>query len=202
LTKSGRDRSQEASERGLFETLFHRHADAVFAYALRRSDADTAQDVVAETFTVAWRRFDDVPESALPWLLGVARRVLANSRRSSSRQDALALRLVEQPNGPIADPTGEVDVRLTARAALEHLSPTEREAIELLAWEGLTSAEAAEVLGCSRRVFAVRVHRGRRRLRRSLSEALGDTELGGPPPPSAPPADVQTTPTTQEAKRR
>jgi DNA-directed RNA polymerase specialized sigma24 family protein len=126
--------------------------------------------------------------------------VLANSRRSSSRQEALALRLVGQPSPANADPTREVDVRLTARAALEQLPPAEREAIELLGWEGLTSAEAAETLGCSRRVFAVRVHRGRRRLRRLLSESVGDMESSDPIPPSAPPADVRSTPTTQEAK--
>jgi RNA polymerase sigma-70 factor, ECF subfamily len=193
-------RSEETLDRGLFETLFQSHADSVLAYALRRSDADTAQEVVAETFTIAWRRFEDVPEPALPWLLGVARRVLANSRRSSSRQEALALRLVGQPSGANADPTREVDVRLAARAALEQLPPAEREAIELLAWEGLTSAEAAETLGCSRQVFAVRVHRGRRRLRRLLSESVGDMESSDPIPRSAPSADVRSTPTTQEAK--
>jgi RNA polymerase sigma-70 factor (ECF subfamily) len=198
LKGSGWGRSEEGVERDLFEALFHEHANSVHAYALRRSDPDTAQEVVAETFATAWRRFEDVPEPALPWLLGVARRMLANSRRSSLRREALALRLVEQPSAKSADATREVDIRLTARAALEHLTPREREAIELLAWEGLTSAEAAEVLGCSRRVFALRVHRGRRRLRRQLSEALGH-EHDGPIPPSAPSADTRSTPKAQEA---
>jgi RNA polymerase sigma-70 factor, ECF subfamily len=197
---SGWDGPEGAAERGLFETLFHRHADSILAYALRRSDADTAEEVVAETFAIAWRRFGDIPEPALPWLLGVARRVLANSRRSSSRREALAARLVGQPNANFADPTGEIDMRLTACAALEQLSPAEREAIELLAWEGLTSAEAAEVLGCSRRVFAVRVHRGRRRLRRYLSDAFDPTEPDGPIPPSAAPPGVRSTSKIQEAR--
>jgi RNA polymerase sigma-70 factor (ECF subfamily) len=159
-----------------FEALFHDHADAVLAYARRRTDRDTAEEIVGETFTVAWRRLDEVPDPARPWLLGVARRALANSRRSSSRQRTLALRLVHQPQDGGGDPTGEIDASLSARAALRRLPPAEREAIELIAWEGLSSAEAAEVLGCSRSVFAVRLHRARRRLRQTMSATFEPQE--------------------------
>jgi RNA polymerase sigma-70 factor, ECF subfamily len=154
-----------------FEMLFRDHADAVLAYAARRIDPDLAQEVVADTFLVAWRRLADVPDPALPWLLGVARRVLANERRSSRRGQALTLRLVREPRRHSNEPTDEVDERLSAQAALGLLSPREREAIELLAWEGLSTAEAAEVVGCSRRVLAVRVYRARRRLRTYVQES-------------------------------
>ena len=87
----------------------------------------------------------------------------------------------------------EVDAQLSARAALARLSPAEREAIELLAWEGLTPAEAATVLGCSRGVVAVRVHRARRHLRRLAS---ADFEPRTPPATSPLPADP---PRRQEA---
>jgi RNA polymerase sigma-70 factor (ECF subfamily) len=177
-----------------FEAMFLEHADAVLAYARRRTDPDTAQEIVAEAFTVAWRRLDDVPEPALPWLLGVARRSLANARRASSRQHALALRLVHEPAGATEDPMSEVDAQVSARAALARLSSPEREAIELLAWEGLSPAEAATVVGCSRGAFAVRVHRARRHLRRLASEAL---EPSGSAPAATPlPADQ---PRRQEA---
>jgi RNA polymerase sigma-70 factor, ECF subfamily len=76
-----------------FELLFRANYPAVRAYALRRSSGDSAQDVVAETFLVAWRRLDDVPADALPWLYGVARRVLANQRRTMRRSEALGERL-------------------------------------------------------------------------------------------------------------
>ena len=180
--------------------MFHSNADAVLAYALRRSDPDTGQEVVAETFAVAWRRLGDVPDPALPWLLGVARRVLANSRRSSFRQQAVALRLVEEPTGGADDPTGEIDARLTVRAALELLPNAQREAMELVAWEGLSREEAAEVLGCSRGVLAVRVHRARRRLRHHLSDALtpGESPSGTP---ADTPAEARPTSHTQEARR-
>jgi RNA polymerase sigma-70 factor (ECF subfamily) len=170
------DPASETAAPGRFEALFHDHADAVLAYARRRTDRDTAEEIVGETFTVAWRRLGEVPDPALPWLLGVARRALANSRRSSSRQRTLALRLVHQPQHGAEDPTGEIDASLSARLALQRLSPAEREAIELLAWEGLSSAEAAEVLGCSRSVFAVRVHRARRHLRQTMSSAFEPKE--------------------------
>ena len=180
VTRAERDEPGAASL-ARFEALFLEHADVVRAYALRRSDPDTAQEVVSETFTIAWRRLGDLPDPPLPWLLGVARRTMANSRRSSHRQQALALRLVGTGRDTSLDPTGEVDTRLSALAALELLSPAEREAIELLAWEGLSSAEAAEVLGCSRAVFAVRVHRARRRLRPHLSSSLIEEPRSGTP---------------------
>ncbi len=146
-----------------FEGLFRSHAGAVRGYALRRTDPDEAEDVVAETFLIAWRRFDDIPANAAPWLLGVARRVLSNRRRSDRRVLSLSDRLAERerrkPSG-----TGDTDLRLTIEAALERLPEKEREALRLLAWEGLSTVEAATVLGCTRATLAVRMHRARRRL--------------------------------------
>jgi len=133
----------------------------VLAYATRRSDPDTAQEIVAETFAVAWRRLDGVPDPALPWLLGVARNVLANERRSRRRAEALMLRLVREPVESSDDPADVIDARLTVQAALDRLLPAEREVIELLAWEGLSAAQVSDALGCSRVALAVRVHRAR-----------------------------------------
>jgi RNA polymerase sigma-70 factor (ECF subfamily) len=147
-----------------FERLFRASYGAVRAFALRRAPHDVAQDVVAETFLVAWRRLDDVPADALPWLYGVARRVLANERRSAGRRAALARRLALEP-AP-AEPA-EHDAGLL-RAALARLPERQREALMLTAWEELSGARAARAAGCSAATFAVRLHRARVRLAAEL----------------------------------
>ena len=78
-----------SAEHEHFVTLYERHASLVLAYARRRIGADEAEDVLAETFLVAWRRRDDVPDDALPWLYAVAGNVLRNRTRSARRQAAL-----------------------------------------------------------------------------------------------------------------
>ena len=161
--------ANEVDRRSRLDALFSSHSTAVFAFARRRASRAEADDVVSETFRVAWRRLDDVPERALPWLLAVARRVLANRRRSDARQAAVRTRLGPTRRdavGPHDSPGTDVSQVL---AALAELPPTERDAITLLAWEGLTPEEAAIVLDCSRATFYVRVHRARHK----LAELLG-----------------------------
>jgi RNA polymerase sigma-70 factor (ECF subfamily) len=125
--------------------------------------AALADDVAAETFAVAWRRAGDVPEEPLPWLLGVARRVLSTQRRSGARRDRLRRRVLETSPPPFPPETeGRVG------EALSRLSERDREAILLIAWEGLAPRQAAAVLGMTPGAFSVRLHRARRRLRAGL----------------------------------
>ncbi len=164
-----------------FEGLFREHYPAVRAYALRRTSGDAAQDAVAETFLVAWRRLDDVPEDALPWLYGVARRVLSNQRRTADRGASLQQRIADvTPPAPGHDPgerAGEAEI---LRVALSRLSEPSREALTLVAWHGLSGARAARAAGCSRAAFAVRLHRARARLA---------AELAALEPATSPPAE-------------
>jgi RNA polymerase sigma-70 factor (ECF subfamily) len=155
-----------------FETLFADCYPRVLAYALRRSDdRAVAEEAVAETFVIAWRRLDAVPADPLPWLLGTTRRVLANERRGARRRAAHlpALPLMESalvdPRTSIADRVAERDAVAQAFAALR---PSDREVLALVAWDGLRPGEAARVLGCSAAAFSLRLHRARRRLRREL----------------------------------
>jgi RNA polymerase sigma-70 factor (ECF subfamily) len=155
-----------------FEGLFRANYPAVRAYALRRSPPEAAQDVVAETFLVAWRRLDDVPADALPWLYGVARRVLANQRRTTDRGAALAERLAgSEPSIADRDPGDSAGDAEILRVALGRLPEPSREALMLVAWHGLSGARAARAAGCSRAAFKVRLHRARARLAAEL-EAL------------------------------
>ena len=146
---------------GEFDELYREHAGHVLAYCLRRGP-DTAEDALAETFAVAWRRRDAIPEEPLPWLYGVARRVLANQRRSARRQGAVADRLAAEPRpeGREAEPV---------LAALAQLRPADRELLLLVAWEGLTHAQVAQALGTTTAACRVRLFRARRRLERLLA---------------------------------
>lgn len=162
--------------RARFEQIYRQHAGAVAAYALRRAPRETAEEVVAETFLVAWRRLDGVPEQSLPWLYGVARRMLANQRRSTARRAALTQRLKLQAAVAALDSVDECLVD-----ALQALQTHDREVLMLVAWEGLTSTEAAQALGCSPVACRIRLHRARKRLARAMDS----------PPNSA--ADLATT---------
>ncbi|HEY1457058.1 MAG TPA: sigma-70 family RNA polymerase sigma factor [Solirubrobacteraceae bacterium] len=147
--------------------LYETHARAIHSYALRRSDREIADEVTARVFLVAWRRRASVPEDALPWLYGVARRVLAEERRGAVRRGALHDRL----SGAVGvGPRHVPDVPDTAlAAALGGLSGLDREALLLRYWEELSPEQVALALGCSRATLAVRLHRARARLRRALS---------------------------------
>ena len=167
--------AQPSSARGRrLEVLFAEHGRAVFAFARRRASAADADEVVSETFLVAWRRLDDLPPEPLPWLLGVARKCLANINRREDRQGALHRRLEAVSLEPTCF-TEEPD-RAAALDALEQMSQGERDAVTLLAWEGLTPAEAAVALGCSRAAIYLRLHRVRRRLADHLPSKIEHEE--------------------------
>lgn len=158
-----------------FEQLWGEHFDAVFGYARRRADEESARDAVAETFTVAWRRLDDIPRDPLPWLLGVCRRTLANQRRGDGRRRALMERLRGLAPEAMPDAAERHAETQAVREALLRMSRRDREAIALTAWDGLTPAQAAVVVGCSAGAFSNRLHRARARLAREL-DGLADAD--------------------------
>ncbi len=162
--------------RARLEALFDAHGKAVYAFARRRTGSADADEVVSETFLVAWRRLDDVPTEALPWLLGVARRCLANLDRGEARQGAVRLRLASSARALVTDVADPSTLSAEMRRSLARLSPGERDAITLVAWEGLTPDEAAIALGCSRAAVYLRLHRARRRLRHDLRSSARPTD--------------------------
>jgi RNA polymerase sigma-70 factor (ECF subfamily) len=150
-----------------FELLYAKHAPAVKAYALRRTDSSVADDIVAEVFVVCWRRFDQVPADPLPWLLAVARRVLSTQRRGERRRGALTERLAETVAAGLHEAPRSADGALAA--ALARLGDADRELLLLIAWDGLSPAQAAEVLGVKPTTVRVRLLRARRRLTLALA---------------------------------
>jgi RNA polymerase sigma-70 factor, ECF subfamily len=139
------------------------HLGAVTAYARRRGSVD-ADGLAAEVMTIAWRRLDDVPaDDARPWLFATARNLLLAERRQASRRTVQ----VEPEPGREQELAG-IDPALAR--GLRALSPTDREALLLIAWEELTPSEAARALGINPAAFRVRLLRARRRLRAKLEE--------------------------------
>ena len=157
-----------------FEQIFRDCYDAVVRYAARRVGAEAVQDVVSETFLVAWRRRGELRGEPLPWLLGIARRVAANQRRAGLRRADLARRVQSEPTSlrPSSGEPGVPDRQLAA--ALASLRERDREALMLVVWDGLEHRAAAKVMGCTTGALTVRVHRARRRLARALAEAGGE----------------------------
>ena len=152
-----------------FETLYRTTYPRVLAYARSLTGPEDAEDAVAETYATAWRRQRDIPRGAeLGWLIGVARRVIANARRGRRRSGALHALLDLQLRTPGPDPADLVaDGEL--RTALLTLSPLDRETVVLTAWFDLSSADAAQALGITPAAFRMRSARARRRLRAALT---------------------------------
>lgn len=174
-----------ADDRRRFTAVFHALSPRVYAYARRRYDAATAQDIVSDTFLVAWRRFEDMPDDPLPWLLVIARNTMNDRRRSTVRQDRLTDTVagLERSVGHAIAAEHVVVERATVAAALARLNDREREALLLVAWEGLSNAEAAVVAGCTQRAFEVRLSRARARLTREMTTTSAQSDAPVPPRP-------------------
>jgi len=149
-----------------FEALFVTNRLDILKYLIRRcTDTDEAADALAETFLVAWRRIDVVPEGieGRLWLFGVARNVLLKQHKRRQFTIAISERLKTELRSVAMTST---DDRLegAVHGALSELSKSDREVVELSAWEELTPFEIAAVIGISPNAARVRLHRARQRL--------------------------------------
>lgn len=157
----------EAEER--FRGIFHTAYPALCRYAHHRglgeSDAD---DLVADTLEIAWRRLRDVPpDDPLPWLYGVARNLLRNRVRSERRRKDLVTRLCTVLERQDESHPREISAE-ALRAALSTLREDDQELLRLVAWDDLNPTQAAAVLGCTPAAARTRLHRARNRLARRL----------------------------------
>ncbi|MGD0167176.1 MAG: RNA polymerase sigma factor [Gaiellaceae bacterium] len=162
-----------------FERLYEQHFERVAAYLLARTDRDSAAEAVARTFEIAWRRLPDMPVEPLPWLLGVARRVLADQRRAQGRRNALIEHIAETAMETFDDHAEALATRELVLAAIKDLTLFQQEALLLIAWDGLSEREVAAVLGCSRGAVALRLHRARKQLRAALDRTAPESSLVG-----------------------
>jgi RNA polymerase sigma-70 factor, ECF subfamily len=159
---SRRDRFEEVAP-GLIEPLRR--------FLARRTDPATAEDVLAETLLVCWRRAEDLPEQPLPWAYGVARNCLRNAERAARRQQRVVDRIaaVDPPAASAPGPEASGPESPLA-AALAGLRPEEAELLRLWAWEQLAPAEIAVVLGVSANAVSLRLQRARQKLRGRLRQ--------------------------------
>lgn len=156
-----------SDRRARYEAVFREVYEPLQRYARRRTDPAAADDVVADTLLVLWRRLDEVPAGlALPWCYGVARRCLANQRRGEARRAGLVDRVMGQRD-PV-EPLWASPVDGPLEEALAELSTDDRELVRLWAWEQLRPAELAVALDTSANAVSIRLHRVRRRLEESL----------------------------------
>lgn len=148
--------------------LYEEHSDAVFRYAVRRlTSREDAEDVLVDVYTVAWRRREDVPDHALPWLYRTAGNTIAHVVRSDARRGRLQARLTTVTPLHVEDRLPDPDLA----AALQRLSPADAEILRLWAWEGLEPHEIAAVLDTSAGAARTRLSRAKARLREHYESA-------------------------------
>jgi RNA polymerase sigma-70 factor (ECF subfamily) len=145
----------------------------------RLGELEASIELAQEVFVVAWRRRGQVPDRDLPWLYGVARKLLANEWRAR-RSTPVPLAIADSEPRPTGSESDSVVVMADLYAAMATLSEADQEILRLVGWEQLTVAEAATVLDCSRTAAAVRLHRARRRLSAAL-EPAGSSSIGPRP---------------------
>lgn len=171
--------SRAARREAAFRAVYEQHGPAVHAYLARRVAPEHVEDLAAETFLVAWRKLPHGVDEPLPWLYAVARRTLLSHRRRQAGRRRLVERLTAlTPRGEhhvpaAAAPGPALDEPLAS--AFARLTEIEKEALLLVAWEGLDHAQAGRVVGCTGATFTVRVSRARAKLLAGLGDPAPPT---------------------------
>ncbi|MEI5098796.1 sigma-70 family RNA polymerase sigma factor [Streptomyces sp. PmtG] len=167
-----------------FAAAYRAHYWAVSRFVARRLDGGEAheiEEVVAEVFSIAWRRRAELPEAPLPWLYGVARNCLANTVRGLGRRRRLLHRIGHHEavgGGQVVDSPDTERPGAWVLEALARLSPADQEALRLTTWEELGVDDLAVALGCGRGAAAMRLHRARRRLRAEIDRMNMNVRAG------------------------
>ncbi len=164
----------QEERRARFEALVPGLVEPLRRYLARRTDPATAEDVLAETLLVCWRRLDELTDEPLPWAYGVCRRCLANAERSERRQRRVAAKVAAlDPPRDVAAPGGDADADPGLRAALARLPEPDAELLRLWAWEDLGPTQIAGVLGVTPNAVSIRLHRARGKLAEQLRKIDG-----------------------------
>lgn len=157
-----------------FANLYRNHVTAIRAYCHRRTSSDKVDDAVADTFITAWRKIDDIPRGPgeLPWLYGVAYKVIGHQWRGVSRRRSLHRKLEGIGLVPGSTPDEVLvanEETLQVRAALDRLRRIDKEILLLAAWESLDGEEIAAALGISYGAARQRLYQARKNLTREYN---------------------------------
>ena len=159
--------------------LAEEHVPAVSAYLRRRlyplpnQDLD---DLIEQTLIAVWRRLEDCPPDAeRAWMIGIARNVLSNARRSASRRARLNVSLPTPREVPAAEVLAMESVSLAD--AFRSLTPSEREILMLHAWDGLSDVEIGITLGITTKAAESRLGRARRHFNDRFQVPRGKTPV-------------------------
>jgi RNA polymerase sigma factor (sigma-70 family) len=175
-----------------FGAVFDRHATAIHGYIARRLGRDAADDLVAETFLVAFRQrasYEPDQPSARPWLYGIATRLVSRRRREEVRFfRAIARSGIDPAADPVAEPVADQSARRADAQALHRrlagalavLSTADRDALLVVA-DGLSYQEAAQALGVPPGTLSSRLARARRMVRAALGGVNPADEIGAEP---------------------
>jgi RNA polymerase sigma-70 factor (ECF subfamily) len=173
------------AEPELFSTLFDRHFALVHRYLAARVGRAEADDLAAETFTIAFARRGDFraeAPTARPWLFGIATNLVRNHQRSQARsrladarEAAQAVAPMEEAELGIARVDATADARLVVQA-LAALDADQRDALLLFAWADLSYEEIARSLSIPIGTVRSRIARGRERLARALERESAEDE--------------------------
>jgi RNA polymerase sigma factor (sigma-70 family) len=159
-----------------FEVFYADTFQDVQAFVRRRTDPMLVEEVLSETYLVVWRRRADVPTEARAWLFTVARNQMLSVHKGARRHRELQVRLSAAPTEQYGeDASVGVLERLALRQAWNTLRPAEQEVLALSLFEELDAPEAAQVLGCTRAAYAMRLSRARRALGAALQAGIRST---------------------------
>jgi len=167
----------DAATEASFTELYLREQPAVLRFVARRlpaADLTRAEDITQDAFITAWRNLDSLPREeneVRAWLFAVARNGLLHEHRSIARRGALAVRIADHTEFEVPSPASGVEQRVDLAAAWRQLDARDQEVLALTSWDGLTAAQAGQVLGITAANYRIRLHRARAALRRTLELA-------------------------------
>ncbi len=171
---------RSVAEPVLFSVVYERHLAVVARYAARRVGGGVAEDVVGEVFVRAFRArgsFRAHRETAIPWLLGIASRVIGDHRRAERRRLAALQMLASQATEDTEELVAGVSAELIA--ALRRLRSEYRDALLLVVWGELSYEEAAVALELPVGTVRSRIARARVQLARTMVSGGASVDVLG-----------------------